>query len=98
MLFIIICWVGLIFVAVTLPGALRRRKGVPNQVTPVVNDVQIDSGSRQSAKDYSPLARDRLEVLESWEKCHEDTNLPAPIPPTKPHPYFGDECGRDLID
>jgi|SRR5580698_7966838 hypothetical protein len=98
MLFIIICWLGLIFVTLTLPGALRRRKGVANPVAPVINDVEAESRSRKSDKDYSPLARDRLEVLESWEKCHDNPNLPAPISPSKPHPYFGDESGRDVVD
>jgi len=95
MVFEIICWIGLIFVVLTLPGALRRR-GSANSIPPVINDVTTNH--RQNNPDFSPLARDRLEVLELWEKCSNDSSLPAPIPPTKPHSYFGDESGPDKID
>ncbi|HEU6448282.1 MAG TPA: hypothetical protein VFV23_07590 [Verrucomicrobiae bacterium] len=93
MVFEIICWVGLLFVVLALPGALRKRRGDVRFVRPFANDASPDVQSQTS-----PLARDRLEVLELWEKCSEDSKQPAPIPPAKPHPYFGDEKGRDVVD
>jgi hypothetical protein len=89
MVFELICLAGLIFVVLTLPGALRRRGDVVNSIPPVVNDVKP---SRSWQNSNPALARDRLEVLEMWEKNTTDPmNFPAPIPPTKPHSYFGSE-------
>jgi hypothetical protein len=96
MVFEIICLVGLVFVVLTLPGALRRRNGVSNPIPPVVNNVKP---SRSWMNPTSALARDRLEVLEMWEKNAADpTNFPAPIPPTKPHSYFGGESNSADTD
>ena len=81
----------------TLPGALRRREGVANRVLPVINDVNPKPTFWQKDPDFSPLARDRLETLEVWEKCNNDSDFPPPIPPTKPHPYFGGEANSDEI-
>jgi hypothetical protein len=98
MIFVLICLCGLVFVALTLPGALRRRSGKTNRIPPVINNVTTTSPFWRKDPCFSPLARDRLEVLEIWEKCTSDPNFPGPIPPTKPHPYFGDESGPDKID
>jgi hypothetical protein len=57
----------------------------------VINNVK----PKQKDREFSPLARDRLEVLEIWEKCANDPNCSPPIPPTKPHPYFGDAGSSD---
>lgn len=62
------------------------------------NEVEDHPSYSEKHPNYSPLARDRLEVLELWEKCSNDHRLPAPIAPTKPHPYFGDESGKDTVD
>jgi hypothetical protein len=86
MVFELICLAGLIFVVLTLPGALRRGGGA-GRIPPVINDVKP---SRSWQNSNPALARDRLEVLEMWEKNTADPmNFPAPIPPTKPHSYFG---------
>lgn len=98
MIFMLIVWAGLIFVALTLPSALRRRGGVANRIRPIINDVVPNRPYWQKDPDFSPLARDRLEVLELWEKCSNDPSFPPPIPPTKPHHYFGDERGPDVVD
>jgi hypothetical protein len=98
MVFEIICLVGLIFVVVTLPGALRRRGGKANHVPPVINDVVSDRTHWQKDPAFSPLARDRQEVLELWEKCGNDSSFPPPIPPAKPHSYFGSEAGPAEMD
>lgn len=87
----LICLAGLIFVALTLPGALRRRRGGANFVPPVINDVTSKPTFWQKDPDFSPLARDRLETLELWEKSSTDPDFPPPIPPVKPYPYFGGE-------
>jgi hypothetical protein len=92
MVFMLICLAGLIFVALTLPGALRRRRGAANVVPPVINDVTAKPTFWQKDPDFSALARDRLETLELWEKCNNDPDFPPPIPPAKPHPYFGGEA------
>lgn len=97
MLFIIICWLGLIFLALTLPGALKRRNR-SLRAGPHLSDAGTPDLIKSQSADYSPLARDRLEVLELWEKCHENPDLPPPIPPSKPHSYFGDEKGKDIVD
>lgn len=99
----LICFSGLLFVALTLPKALRKENRQNNEfegddIFPITNDVKSRRSCWEKDPYYSPLARDRLEVLESWEKCNNDPRLPAPIPPTKPHPYFGDESGPDRID
>lgn len=98
MVFMLICLAGLIFVALTLPGALRRRRGVANFIPPVVNDVTLKPTFWQKDSGFSALARDRLETLELWEKCNSDPDFPPPIPPTKPHPYFGDETNSISAD
>lgn len=90
MIFEVICLIGLIFVVVTLPGALRRRDHGAKRILPVINDT-VSTESTHKNSDSSPLARDRQEVLELWERCSNETDLPAPIPPAKPHPYFGGE-------
>jgi hypothetical protein len=96
MVFMLICLVGLIFVVVTLPGALRRRGGAVNCIPRDVTDVKP---SRSWQNSNSALARDRLEVLEMWEKNNADPmNFPAPIPPSKPHPYFGGESNSAETD
>ena len=95
MIFMLICLVGLIFVVVTLPGALRRR----GPVLPVINKVKPKRFYWQKNPPSTALARDRLETLEMWEENNADPmNFPAPIAPAKPHPYFGVEAGPDKID
>lgn len=90
MVFEVICLSGLIFLLVTLPGALRKRHGSANRVPPVINNISPTRPYWQNSK--TALARDRQEVLEMWAKNNADPkNFPAPIPPTKPHPYFGGE-------
>jgi hypothetical protein len=99
MVFEIICLMGLIFVVVTLPGALRRRGGGASHVPPVINDVVPSQPYWQKKPTATALARDRQEVLEMWAKNNADpNNFPAPIPPTKPHPYFGNEANADEVD
>lgn len=98
MIFELICLAGLIFVIVKLPGVLRRRGNGTNRVPPVINDVVPNRPYWQKDPDFSPLARDRQEVLELWEKSSNDPSFPPPIPPTKPHPYFGDEASCDEVD
>ena len=99
MVFMLICLAGLIFVALTLPGALRRRGGVANRIPPVVNDVVPKRAYWRKNPATTALARDRLEVLEMWSKNNADPmNYPAPIPPAKPHPYFGGETNSVEAD
>ena len=101
----LICWVGLIFVALALPGALRRSGRIANSKV-IRNDVETNPAETEDNRPYwqkdpsaTALARDRLEVLEIWAKNNEDPmNAPAPIAPTKPHIYFGDESGKDIVD
>ena len=92
MIFVTICLVGLVFVALTLPSALRKR---PVQDTddapPFIVDLKPNRSCREKDPDFSPLARDRQEVLEIWEKCSNDPSCPPPIPPVKPTVYFGNE-------
>ncbi len=91
MVFEIICFVGLVFVVLTLPGALRRRDGVANRVPPLNNDVEPNLSFRQ--KDTNVLAADRAEYFELLEKHSADPlNIPPPILPSKPHPYWGNEA------
>ena len=100
-----ICWAALIFLVLTLPGALRRRHRVVNPPNSP-EGVEASPTEKEDNRPYwqknpsaSVLARDRLEVLEMWGRNHDDPmNSPAPIPPAKPHPYFGDESGKDNID
>lgn len=92
MVFMLICLAGLIFVALALPGALRRRGG-SNCNPHVSNDKETNIPYWQ--KNNSHLTADRLEYHELWEKHNDDPmNFPPPIPPTKPHPYFGNEAER----
>lgn len=100
MVFMLICLAGLIFVGLTLPGALRRRGGVVIDVDgqTEVNDMEPNRPYWQKNPSTTALARDRLEVLEMWSKNNADPmNSPAPIAPTKPHPYFGGEANSDEI-
>ncbi|MGH7988676.1 MAG: hypothetical protein ACREDS_00570 [Limisphaerales bacterium] len=101
---ILICLAILILVMRVLWVA-RRRQSVPDddvesgdETPSLINEVEDGRSYWEKDPNYSPLARDRLEVLELWEKCSNDPRLPAPIPPTKPHPYFGVESGPDTID
>jgi hypothetical protein len=95
----IICLFGLIFAAIAIVKWLRRSDNSRNRGhISLVNNVTSNPPFWEKRPDYSPLARDRLEVLEGWEKCGDDSSLPPPIAPTKPHPYFGDESGPDKID
>jgi hypothetical protein len=73
------------FIIFVLVKGLQRPSRVRN-IPPVINDVK----PRQSCN-VSPLARDRQEVLEIWEKCASDSSCPPPIPPVKPTVYFGNE-------
>jgi hypothetical protein len=96
MIFEIICLVGLVFVVLTLPKALRRSGGVGgnananNHVPPVINDVEPNLSFRQNT---DVLAVDRVEYFELLEQHYADPlNIPPPIPPSKPHSYWGNEA------
>jgi hypothetical protein len=100
MVFEIICLVGLIFVAVTLPSALRRRGGVANNDNiSTDNDVEPKISHKPKNTTTTVLAADRMEYFELWDKHNADPlHVPPPIPPTKPHPYFGNEANADEVD
>lgn len=85
MILAIVFWAGLVFIVVVLVKGLQRPNRVGN-IPPVIYDVKPNRSC-----DCSPLARDRQEVLEIWEKCANDPNCPPPIPPVKPTVYFGNE-------
>ncbi len=89
MIFEIICWAGLIFVALTLPGALRRRGNGANRVPRVISDVEPNP-PRQNT---NVLAADRAEYYDLLEQHIADPlNVPPPILPSKPHSYWGNEA------
>jgi hypothetical protein len=94
MIFILICFAGLMFVVLALSGAARRRDSGTNDsvndIPPVINEVEPSLPDWQ--KDTNVLAADRAEYFELLEKHSADPlNLPPPIPPSKPHPYWGNE-------
>jgi hypothetical protein len=85
----IIFWIVLVFGIVALVKGLQQSGRVvknTDDAPPFIIDVK----PRRSC-DISPLARDRQEVLEIWEKCADDPSCPPPIPPVKPTVYFGNE-------
>ena len=84
----LICFAGLIFVALTLPGALRKRNGRSNCVPPVINDGEKNVS--RGSKDVTILAADRAEYFDLWgENIADPLHFPPPVPPSKPHSYFG---------
>ena len=66
MVFEIICFAGLVFVVLTLPGALRRRGGVAHRISPMINDAS------PNLTDTNVLAADRAEYYELLEKHSAD--------------------------
>jgi hypothetical protein len=90
----IVFWIVLVFVIVVLVKGLQRPSRVAKgrrNIPPVINDVTSNQSIWEKDPDFSPLARDRQEVLEIWEKCASDSSCPLPIPPVKPTIYFGNE-------
>lgn len=89
----IVFWIVLVLVFVVLIKGLRQwatsdtTVNVPREIV----EVQSKPSIWQKDPDFSPLARDRQEVLEIWEKCANDPSCPPPIPPVKPTVYFGNE-------
>lgn len=89
----IIFWIVLTFIIVVLVKGLNRPAHAANDddAPPFIIDVEPSRSIWEKDPDFSPLARDRQEVLEIWEKCADDPSCPPPIPPVKPTAYFGDD-------
>jgi hypothetical protein len=90
----IIFWIVFVFIIVVLVKGLQRPSRVvknTDDAPPFIVDVEPSRSIWEKDADFSPLARDRQEVLEIWEKCTNDPSCPPPIPPVKPTVYFGNE-------
>jgi hypothetical protein len=99
MIFDVLGLAGLVFIIVALVKGLQRPSRVANNggnIPPVINDVEPSRSCWEKEPDFSPLARDRQEVLEIWEKCSNDPSFLPPIPPVKPTIYFGNETVSDV--
>jgi hypothetical protein len=83
---------GLVFIIVVLVKGLSRPSRVANRggnIPPVINDA--DNSRRLD--DTNILAADRAEYFDLLEKHSADPlHIPPPIPPSKPHPYWGNEA------
>jgi hypothetical protein len=82
---------GLVFIIVVLVKGLQRPNRVANRggVPPIIND---DDFCRRS-KNADVLATDNAEYYNLLEKHSADPlHVPPPIPPSKPHPYWGNEA------
>ncbi|MGH7942615.1 MAG: hypothetical protein ACREDS_15560 [Limisphaerales bacterium] len=90
----IVFWIGLAFIIVVLVKGLQRPNRTANDggnIPPVINDA--DSNNRRWLNDTNILAADRAEYFNLLEKHSADPlHIPAPIPPSKPHPYWGNEA------
>lgn len=89
----IVFWIVLVLVFIVLIKGLRQWATSDTTVKVPREIVEVKSKPSIWQKDpnFSPLARDRQEVLEIWEKCANDPSCPPPIPPVKPTVYFGNE-------
>ena len=95
MIFALIWLVVLLIVGRILFRGSPRQGNAVNIVPPVITDVEPSLPYWQKDPEFSPLARDRLETLETWEKSNADPDFPPPIPPSHPHPYFGGESDHE---
>jgi hypothetical protein len=91
----IICLLGLVFAIIAVAKWLRQGSD-SGRIPPVINNTNSNPPIWKKNSDFSPLARDRQEVLEIWEKCANDPSFPPPIPPIKPTVYFGNETVSDI--
>lgn len=84
---------GLVLVFVVLIKGLRQwaTSDTTVNVPPKIVEIHPKPSIWEKDPNFSPLARDRQEVLEIYEKCANDPSCPPPIPPVKPTVYFGNE-------
>lgn len=86
MVFMLICYFGIAFVAVAIALMLSRRHTNGDDVYTSAAPPQVEPEIPYWHKDpsISPLPRDDLEHLEMWARHDADPkSFPAPIPPAR---------------
>jgi hypothetical protein len=90
----IVFWIVLAFIILVLVKGLQRPSRIANNggnIPPVINDT--DSNNPRRLNDTNILAAGRAEYFDLLEKHSADPlHVPPPIPPSKPHPYWGNEA------
>lgn len=82
---------SLVFIIVVLVKGLQRPNRIANNggIPPVINNDDFC----RPPKNVDVLATDNAEYYNLLEKHSADPlHVPPPIPPSKPHPYWGNEA------